>query len=168
MINKHKSNKIKENSNTVRHLNNGTDHRHSKSCCDQSSPARRTIIPACHVRAGCGVSSVSSGTDLYLYSPSVVALLYANFRLFRQYHNGTQLYRIFYRWTLCVTMIGLIVVPYTMMCIFVITYGYMLLQVMPQDTKQENTRQNLFHHTSSIKVSDQNIHPTNSTWYEYN
>ena len=42
MINKHKSNKIKENSNTVRHLNNGTDHRHSKSCCDQSSPARRT------------------------------------------------------------------------------------------------------------------------------
>ena len=43
MIDKHKSNKIKENSNTVRHLNNGTDHRHSKSCCDQSSPARRTI-----------------------------------------------------------------------------------------------------------------------------
>ena len=42
MINKHKSNKIKENSNTVRHLNNGTDHRHSKSCCDQSSPARWT------------------------------------------------------------------------------------------------------------------------------
>ena len=46
MINKHKSNKIKENSNTVRHLNNGTDHRHSKSCCDQSSPARRTITSA--------------------------------------------------------------------------------------------------------------------------
>ena len=44
VINKHKSNKIKENSNTVRHLNNGTDHRHSKSCCDQSSPARRTIM----------------------------------------------------------------------------------------------------------------------------
>ena len=43
MINKHKSNKLKENFNTVRHLNNGTDHRHSKSCCDQSSPARRTI-----------------------------------------------------------------------------------------------------------------------------
>ena len=43
MINKHKSNKIKENSNTVRHWNNGTDHRHSKSCCDKSSPARRTI-----------------------------------------------------------------------------------------------------------------------------
>ena len=42
MINKHKSNKIKENSNTVRHLNNGTDRRHSKSSCDQSSPARRT------------------------------------------------------------------------------------------------------------------------------
>ena len=39
----YKSNKIKENSNTVRHLNNGTDHRHSKSCCDQSSPARRTM-----------------------------------------------------------------------------------------------------------------------------
>ena len=45
VINKHKSNKIKENSNTVRRLNNGTDHRHSKSCCDQSSPARRTITP---------------------------------------------------------------------------------------------------------------------------
>ena len=43
VINKHKSNKITENSNTVRHLNNGTDHRHSKSCCDQSSPARRTM-----------------------------------------------------------------------------------------------------------------------------
>ena len=43
MINKHKSNKIKENSDTVRHLNNGTDHRHSKSSCDQSSPARRTM-----------------------------------------------------------------------------------------------------------------------------
>ena len=28
----------------MRHLNNGTDHRHSKSCCDQSSPARRTIV----------------------------------------------------------------------------------------------------------------------------
>ena len=43
VINKHKSNKIKEDSNTVRHLNNGTDHRHSKSCCDKSSPARRTM-----------------------------------------------------------------------------------------------------------------------------
>ena len=54
VINKHKSNKIKENSNTVRHLNNGTDHRHSKSCCDQSSSARRTImtlkIVLCYVR----------------------------------------------------------------------------------------------------------------------
>ena len=29
----------------MRHLNNGTDHRHSKSCCDQSSPARRTMSP---------------------------------------------------------------------------------------------------------------------------
>ena len=28
----------------MRHLNNGTDHRHSKSCCDQSSPARWTTI----------------------------------------------------------------------------------------------------------------------------
>ena len=46
MINKHKSNKIKENSNTVRHLNDGTDHHHSKSCCDQSSPARRTMTAA--------------------------------------------------------------------------------------------------------------------------
>ena len=51
MINKHKSNKIKENSKTVRHLNNGTDHRHSKSCCDQSSPARRTITFGHHITA---------------------------------------------------------------------------------------------------------------------
>ena len=43
-MNKHKSNKIKENSNTVNALDNGTDHHHSKSCCDQRSPARRTII----------------------------------------------------------------------------------------------------------------------------
>ena len=48
MINKHKSNKIKENTNTMRHLNNGTDHRHSKSCCDQSSPARRTMTVRSH------------------------------------------------------------------------------------------------------------------------
>ena len=27
----------------MRHLINGTDHKHSKSCCDQSSPARRTM-----------------------------------------------------------------------------------------------------------------------------
>ena len=27
----------------MRHWNNGTDHRHSKSCYDKSSPARRTI-----------------------------------------------------------------------------------------------------------------------------
>ena len=27
----------------MRHLNNGTDRRHSKSSCDQSSPARRTM-----------------------------------------------------------------------------------------------------------------------------
>ena len=53
VINKHKSNKIKENSNTVRHLNNGTDHHHSKSCCDQSSPARRTI-------KRCGLCAFSS------------------------------------------------------------------------------------------------------------
>ena len=58
MINKHKSNKIKENSNTVRHLNKGTDHRHSKSCCDQSSPARRTIM-------GAMVSQIISRTIVY-------------------------------------------------------------------------------------------------------
>ena len=29
----------------MRHWNNGTDHRHSKSCCDKSSPARRTMNP---------------------------------------------------------------------------------------------------------------------------
>ena len=34
----------------MRHLNNGTDQRHSKSCCDQSSPARRTITLASSVR----------------------------------------------------------------------------------------------------------------------
>ena len=41
-MNKHKSNKIKENSNTVRHLIMGQINHHSKSCCDQRSPARRT------------------------------------------------------------------------------------------------------------------------------
>ena len=30
----------------MRHWNNGTDHRHSKSCCDKSSPARRTMTSA--------------------------------------------------------------------------------------------------------------------------
>ena len=56
VINKHKSNKIKENSNTVRHLNNGTDHRHSKSCCDQSSPARRTITKSSWLHTGIGMA----------------------------------------------------------------------------------------------------------------
>ena len=42
-MNKHKSNKIKENSQYSEALDNGTDHNHSKSCCDQSSPARRTM-----------------------------------------------------------------------------------------------------------------------------
>ena len=42
----------------MRHLNNGTDHRHSKSCCDQSSPARRTITVVFIV-----CSTVGSGTD---------------------------------------------------------------------------------------------------------
>ena len=59
VINKHKSNKIKENSNTVRHLNNGTDHRHSKSCCDQSSPARRTISVS-NAEYGIGARSLVS------------------------------------------------------------------------------------------------------------
>ena len=40
----------------MRHLNNGTDHRHSKSCCDQSSPARRTT------------SHMTYFTDLYVYT----------------------------------------------------------------------------------------------------
>ena len=40
----------------MRHLNNGTDHRHSKSCCDQSSPARWTMMPVIwDVLAHCGV-----------------------------------------------------------------------------------------------------------------
>ena len=43
-MNKHKSNKIKENSWYSETLDNGTDHNHSKSCCDQRSPARRTMI----------------------------------------------------------------------------------------------------------------------------
>ena len=60
MINKHKSNKIKENSNTVKHLNNGTDHRHSKSCCDQSSPARRTMTGPYHSRGRISSSSAIS------------------------------------------------------------------------------------------------------------
>ena len=69
MINKHKSNKIKENSNTVRHLNNGTDHRHSKSCCDQSSPARRTINPS-------SVSPVYTTPDCcHHYTPRTTKLL---------------------------------------------------------------------------------------------
>ena len=58
MIIKHKSNKIKENSNTVRHLNNGTDHRHSKSCCDQSSPARRTMIQGIKLVLRCRLTSI--------------------------------------------------------------------------------------------------------------
>ena len=65
MINKHKSNKIKENSNTVRQLNNGTDHRHSKSCCDQSSPARRTI-KASAFRAP-EVGGLSEWRSLYIW-----------------------------------------------------------------------------------------------------
>ena len=42
-MNKHKSNKIKENPQYSEALDNGTDHNLSKSCCDQSSPARRTM-----------------------------------------------------------------------------------------------------------------------------
>ena len=75
VINKHKSNKIKENSNTVRHLNNGTDHRHSKSCCDQSSPARRTIIcenmkanqANISPKVTCGQEPTSLGGNDYLH-----------------------------------------------------------------------------------------------------
>ena len=70
MINKHKSNKIKENSNTVRHLNNGTDHRHSKSCCHQSSPARRTMtkqrLLACINDANCLYISAGSWLSLII------------------------------------------------------------------------------------------------------
>ena len=68
MINKHKSNKIKENSNTVRHLNNGTDHRHSKSCCDQSSPARRTKIRVCCYQWIIGVRSFAIYTVTLAYA----------------------------------------------------------------------------------------------------
>ena len=72
MINKHKSNKIKENSNTVRHLNNGTDHRHSKSCCDQSSPARRTItldIPGSPIDSQWGYLQLCTRSALLLIVP---------------------------------------------------------------------------------------------------
>ena len=65
MINKHKSNKIKENSNTVRHWNNGTDHRHSQSCCDKSSPARRTITS--HSKRG--MSLLISALDTSFWCP---------------------------------------------------------------------------------------------------
>ena len=43
VINKHKSNKIKENSSTVRHLNNGTDHRHWKSMTSMGNISNRLI-----------------------------------------------------------------------------------------------------------------------------
>ena len=44
----------------MRHLNNGTDHRHSKSCCDQSSPARRTFTQTSCI-LGSSVSLIPGG-----------------------------------------------------------------------------------------------------------
>ena len=86
MINKHKSNKIKENSNTVRHLNNGTDHRHSKSCCDQSGPARRTMTTwssqqtshGSSVRAIHGVTPVSLNSGTLHVSPRLIGVYFAD------------------------------------------------------------------------------------------
>ena len=59
----------------MRHLNNRTDHRHSKSRCDQSSPARRTKKPFnmasvihCHyndVIMGAIASQITSLTIVY-------------------------------------------------------------------------------------------------------
>ena len=40
----------------MRHLNYGTDHRHSKSCCDQSSPARRTMMLRVHSIRWCSIN----------------------------------------------------------------------------------------------------------------
>ena len=81
VINKHKSNKIKENSNTVRHLNNGTDHRHSKSCCDQSSPARRTINGArTHVQQT-SVHCTHAAVQLPVVQTTVVHLPYDRSKL---------------------------------------------------------------------------------------
>ena len=53
----------------MRHWNNGTDHRHSKSCCDKSSPARRTItcVHTCAVaerrRSGSKIGSATNGSN---------------------------------------------------------------------------------------------------------
>ena len=105
MINKHKSNKIKENSNTVRHWNNGTDHRHSKSCCDKSSPARRTItailnliqtelttdkliFPYCHTYAS--VNWFSIGADNGLPPIRRQAIIWTNSWLFSIGPLGTR------------------------------------------------------------------------------
>ena len=82
MINKHKSNKIKENSNTVRHLNNGTDHRHSKSCCDQSSPARRTTrkvyISNFEVEPKCLIDALQKLWVIYMCNTHVYNKSYYN------------------------------------------------------------------------------------------
>ena len=62
----------------MRHLNNGTDHRHSKSCCDQSSPARRTM------RAGrTTVNNRLLSRGYRAYRPTTKPLLTANHRRLR-------------------------------------------------------------------------------------
>ena len=62
----------------MRHLNNGTDHRHSKSCCDQSSPARRTKNTDWTLGGTCIKSSRS------VYAPHLVQSV----RLYLFKHSG--------------------------------------------------------------------------------
>ena len=66
-MNKHKSNKIKENSYYSEALDNGTDHNHSKSCCDQSSPARRTTISSANWPLECETRGTYKWTRNHTY-----------------------------------------------------------------------------------------------------
>ena len=60
----------------MRHWNNGTDHRHSKSCCDKSSPARRTIIPRVRFRgAYCFCYRRNTCACIFLRMASYISIL---------------------------------------------------------------------------------------------
>ena len=121
-MNKHKSNKIKENSNTVRHLimgqiittqnlvatkvvrlagqiysealDNGTDHNHSKSCCDQSSPARRTkmLMYLSGEPDYFGRNKILSGYDLSHYQVPHCIRVFFYFVWFVFIHHNFQFY----------------------------------------------------------------------------
>ena len=54
----------------MRHWNNGTDDHHSKSCCDKSSPARRTIKPTMHP-----MLIITVKFRLWVYSKKIFAKL---------------------------------------------------------------------------------------------